>query len=226
VVHDGSVFGLSFSPDGQTALVSSLSDSLDLWDLASGEVIRSFVGHTLWTNKVVLSPDGQTAYSTSDDNTVRAWDFATGELVTTYQPFSDGGTAGLAISPDGGKLLVGRTWFDLDNVEPRDAVIALLDAKTGERLLNLEGHTGTVETITFSPDGRYALSGSWDRTVRLWDVSTGLQLAVLTGHTGIIWRVAFSPDGLTGYSTGEDGSLRLWDLRDYIGVEAGTTTES
>jgi WD40 repeat protein len=101
-------------------------------------------------------------------------------------------------------------------IEIQEADLALLDARTGEVLLNLEGHTAEPLSIVFSPDGRHALSGSRDQTVRLWDVTTGEQLAVFTGHTGIVWKVAISPDGLTGYSTSDDGSFRVWDLSPFI----------
>jgi WD40 repeat protein len=165
---------------------------------------------------LALSPDGETGYSTSLDQTVRVWNIATGEQLAAYQPFNDGFPNGLAVSPDGKQLLVGRDWLEYDPYGIQDGFIALLDTSTGETLSKLEGHTSVVEAITFSPDGRYALSGSRDQTVRLWDVSTGEQLAIFTGHTSEIWQVAFNPDGLTGYSTGLDGSLRVWDLREYL----------
>jgi WD40 repeat protein len=149
---------------------------------------------------------------------VRVWNVATGDLVATYRPFTDGFTNGLAVSPDGDKLLVGRDWQPYDPSVSYESVIALLDAGSGETLLNLEGHTATVASIAFSPDGRFALSGSRDQTVRLWDVNTGEQMAVFHGHAGEAWNVAFSPDGLTGYSTGSDGSLRVWDLREFVGA--------
>ncbi|HLF36449.1 MAG TPA: WD40 repeat domain-containing protein [Anaerolineales bacterium] len=217
--NQGEVFvDVQFHPDGRTALTASTDTTLALWDLASGEVIRRFEGHEDWVNDLALSSDGKTVYSTSWDNTVRVWNVGTGELLATYRPFEDGYTNGLAASPDGEYLLVGRDWYPYDPTLGYDGVMALLDADTGETLRSLEGHTAMVGALAFSPDGRYALSGSRDQTVRLWEANTGEQLKVFYGHAGEAWNVAFSPDGLTGYSTGSDGSLRVWDLREFVGA--------
>ena len=217
--NSGSV--IIFHPDGQTALGSTLDHNLALWDLASGEVLRAFEGHALRVNDLLLSPDGEIVYSTSKDNTVRAWRFATGDLIATYQPFAEEATNALAISPDGSRLLVGNDYLSAYSMADQrfitGARIAVLDTDTGETLMVLEGHTGGVKSIDLSPDGRYALSGSDDRTLRLWDLSTGEQLALLIGHTYDVTGVAFSPDDLTAYTTSRDGTWRVWDLRDYIG---------
>ena len=111
-------------------------------------------------------------------------------------------------------VFTGRHWSALVGAT---LLIAVLDTGTGETLMDLEGHTGGVKSIDLSPDGRYALSGSDDRTLRLWDLSTGEQLALLIGHTYDVTGVAFSPDDLTAYTTSRDGTWRVWDLRDYIG---------
>src|SRR5262249_33473964 len=66
----------------------------------------------------------------------------------------------------------------------------------GTALLELKGHTGTVNSVAFSPDGQRIVTGSGDRTVRVWDVKTGTTLAELKGHTGAVTNVSFSADGM------------------------------
>jgi WD40 repeat protein len=78
-------------------------------------------------------------------------------------------------------------------------------------LQKLEGHTGYVSAVAFSPDGSLLASASGDRTVRLWNPSTGQEVQKLEGHTGYVNAVAFSPDGSLLASASDDGTIRLWN---------------
>jgi len=74
------------------------------------------------------------------------------------------------------------------------------------------GHTEPVRSVAFSPDGRTAVSGSNDATLKLWEVATGNELRTLKGDTNGVNSIAFSPDGRNLLSGSADGTLRLWEV--------------
>ncbi|KAL5598560.1 uncharacterized protein BROUX77_006394 [Berkeleyomyces rouxiae] len=78
----------------------------------------------------------------------------------------------------------------------------------------LEGHTGSVHSVVFSPDGSLVASGSWDTMVRLWRTDDGTCVQQLQGHTKRVNSVAFSPDGRLVASGSWDTTIRLWRIDD------------
>ena len=84
------------------------------------------------------------------------------------------------------------------------------------------GHGNTLSTVALSADGRIALSGAHDKTLKLWDTATGKVLRTFVGHTGNISSTAISLDGRTALSGSEDQTLKLWDTT--TGQELRTLT--
>ncbi|KIK18249.1 hypothetical protein PISMIDRAFT_60878, partial [Pisolithus microcarpus 441] len=80
--------------------------------------------------------------------------------------------------------------------------------------LVLQGHTDSVNSIAFSPDGKRIVSGGDDKTVRVWDVEGGVQIgSPLEGHTEYyVTSVGFSPDGKRIVSSSGDKTVRVWDV--------------
>ena len=79
-------------------------------------------------------------------------------------------------------------------------------------LRTLAGHTGSVDAVSLTPDGRRAVSGSWDETLRVWDVESGQCLRTLEGHTSLVTAVGLMPDGRRAVSGSWDKTLRVWDV--------------
>jgi class 3 adenylate cyclase/GTPase SAR1 family protein len=76
----------------------------------------------------------------------------------------------------------------------------------------LKGHTGIVSGVTVTPDGKMAISTSYDKTLKVWNLETGRCKATFEGHTEMVLRAAVTPDGKTIVSGSEDNTLRVWDL--------------
>jgi WD40 repeat protein len=76
----------------------------------------------------------------------------------------------------------------------------------------LQGHMNSVNTISFSPDGKYLASGSSDKTVKIWDMELKTEIITLKNHLLKVNSVAFSPDGDYFISASDDRSIKLWNI--------------
>ena len=230
---------MAFSPDGsmlasaQAALGegrASLDYLVHVWDVRTGDKVKTFEGHVAKVNCVEFSPDGTLLASGSENGTIRLWDADTGQQLETYKGHTDAVNS-IAFSPDGKTLASGSGEWGLG----KDTTIRLWDVPsdrhrrnggggTWQRLARLfglgkasevlKGHGRVVNAVAFSPDGEIIASGSDDSTIRLWDPHNGMHLETLEGHKEIVNSIAFSPDGRTLASGSEDGTILLWNLSD------------
>jgi WD40 repeat protein len=200
-VQDGGVLSVTFSPDGKQIISASYDKTIKLWDIATGNEIRTFSGHTDRVESVAFSPDGKQIISASDDKTIKLWDVVTGREIRTFSGHTHR-VESVAFSPDGRQVLSG-SW---------DHTVKLWDAATGSEIRTFTGHTSIVNSVAFSPDGKQVLSGCYDKTIKLWDTATGNEIRTFSGHTDYVLSVAFSPDGKQVLSGCHDKTIKLWDV--------------
>ena len=75
-----------------------------------------------------------------------------------------------------------------------------------------QGHTQSINSVVYSPDGKRILSASKDKTIKEWSTSTGKCLRTLKGHTDIVNSISYHPDGTKVISGSVDSTVREWDL--------------
>ena len=86
------------------------------------------------------------------------------------------------------------------------------DAATfGVPKMALVGHSDFIQDVAISSDGQFALTGSWDRTLRLWDLATATTVHRFKGHTNDVMSVAFSVDNRQIVSGSRDKSIKVWN---------------
>jgi tRNA A-37 threonylcarbamoyl transferase component Bud32 len=197
--HREGAWGVAVSADGRLALSGGRDRAVRLWDLATGQEVRTFAGQGQEVRAVALAPDGRLALS-AGGVTLRLWDPATGQEVGRLVGHTDT-VKSVALAPDGRRAVSGGD----------DKAVRLWDV-AGRRLVRrLAGHSRDVTSVVVTPDGRHALSGSRDQTLRLWDLQTGGEVRRFGGR-GMVLAVAVSADGRYALSGSYDTTLRLWDL--------------
>ena len=85
------------------------------------------------------------------------------------------------------------------------------DTSYGYPKRSLHGHSHIVSDCVISSDGSYALSSSWDKTLRLWELSTGNTTRRFVGHTNDVLSVSFSADNRQIVSGSRDRTIKLWN---------------
>jgi WD40 repeat protein len=210
--YGGGVTSVAFSADSTRFVVGTLSRLVSLRNVPSGTSVRDFTGHTGSVNGVAISSNGSRILSGDSDARAILWDVASGAQVQLFVGH-DAAINGVAISPSNPNLVAtasddqtARLW----NAADGSLVRSLAPVFQGGVLVS--GHSNSVTSVAFSPDGARVLTGSVDRTAILWDVASGAQIRSLVGHTDRVASVAFSPDGTQAITGSGDGTARIWNV--------------
>lgn len=234
-------FAIACSPDGKH-LASGWEDGMiRIWDIPTGNCLKTLRGHTGWIRSLAFSADGHYLASAGVDCTIRSWN--TSNWLCTRELVGDVSFESVAFAPDGSKLAgssehVIQMWFLAVREEARtfeghadlirhiefdstgetlvscsdDGTIRLWDVMTGKCRETLREHANHISSFTLNADWSLLATGSEDRTVKIWDVSNRICVKTLHGHDSEVWAVSLTPDGALLASGGQDLTVRLWDV--------------
>lgn len=163
---------MALSPDGQTVVFGSWQNTIKLWNINTGQEIKTLTGHSGEVNAVAFSPDGKLLASGDNDQIIKLWDVSTGREVSNLTGHSDD-IESIAFSPDGETLASGSTGF-----------IKIWTLNTGEELLSLKVNE-SLNFLVFSPDSQLLVSNNgslqeqeYMRNIAIWQVPASSILTV------------------------------------------------
>ncbi len=198
--HTRPVLTLEISTDGTMLASGSADNTIALWDLATGTVLRKLEGHTRRVLDIDFTPDGTALYSTALDGVIIAWDVATGGIIDRTM-VGESPVWALDFSPSGDHFVTGAA----------DGNISLWDTQARTSVRRFSVHRGGVLSVSFGPDGESVISGSRDRTIIRWSMPT-------PGELSTVIRAERQVDAVSC------DALRVYDVTDVPCRPSTTTT--
>lgn len=193
---------LAVSPREPVVALGKTSGIIEVREVPSREIKRTWPAHTNAIRVIIFSPDGTQLATASATGEIRVWNIARQESVTQLAPRLRSITC-LAFSPDGRQLLVCG----------ESDTIWRYDLAHGRELSPLRTSEGWAVDAAFSPDGALLASSALQASaIDLRDMPSGNLRAVLRGAVQVPLRVAFSPDGRTLAAGLDTKGVTLWHL--------------
>ncbi len=221
------------SPDGRFALTTGWDATGRVWDLRTGALAATMVGHKGPIQRAEFTPDGTEAVDVCLDTTVKVWDVKTGDSLTTLR--GQDPLFSVAVTSDGGRAVTGdqkgrvqvwdlsvdREYFREARRFMRERMQALPEPDRSNRR-NLESlidfmhgsqrHFGPTNAAMSRDGKRLATAGEVDRLIKTWDLQSGKIEHVLGNGRDDLSLVAISPDGTRVVTGDNELKLRLWDV--------------
>ncbi|GMH33941.1 hypothetical protein BSKO_01775 [Bryopsis sp. KO-2023] len=183
---------------GDGSILSASRDrTISVWDSKEGRLLHRLHGHAHWVNSLALSSDS-VLRSGPFDHTGRA-------------PTTDEEARKVAIERY--ETATGKSPERLVSGSDDHTMILWKPAEGTKPLARMTGHQQLINQVQFSPDGRWIISASFDKSVKLWDGLNGTFVATFHGHVGPVFQVAWATDSRMFVSGSQDSTLKVWDMK-------------
>jgi ferric-dicitrate binding protein FerR (iron transport regulator)/tricorn protease-like protein len=208
--HKGWVRSVAFTPDGEYLLTGSADKTANMWEVATGKLVRTFGMHGDAINSVAVSPNGRYLATGGSDKVAALWDLTSARRLRNFIGHSDKVYA-VAFSPSGHRLVTGS----------KDESAMIWEVEAGKQAAPpCRPKKHFVNSVAYAPNERYIVTGLAQKEGRrmvggavLWDAQTGEGQKQFREKDGFVTSVVFSPDSRF-VATG-DNNLRLavlWDV--------------
>jgi WD40 repeat protein len=213
--HADRVMGIAITHDEKRAISVSHDETMKIWDLKTGDCLRTYSSQTSSSSKhklngVALTPNDRFVFSGATSSFIIVWDLE-GEEWWKYPDsliFGHPQIVGdIAVTPDGSKVISAS----------QDETLKIWSVSTQNELHTLKGHSYWVNGVTVTPDGQKVVSASEDKSIIVWDLSQGSKIHQLWGHESGVNTVAVTPDSKKIVSGSDDKKVKVWDIE--TGVE-------
>lgn len=206
---------LDITPDDRFVVFVGRQNLIQVCNLATGQIVRTFPFHDYRENVLVTSleitPDGKKIITSSegmkpDDNSLKVWDFESGEkimdLIGHERAVKD-----VAVTLDGNYVVSASS----------DQTLKIWDLNKGVEIRSFKGHNDGVYRVILTPDSKSAISGSVNGIIKVWDLATGRENRTFQGHQDWVTALSVSKDGryvasAGGYLARSSHVIRVWDL--------------
>lgn len=163
--HSDTVYGLEFSPDGKFLASAAADKFVKVFNVATGEFVRAFEGHTHHVMDVSWKGDGTALASAGADNAIKVWNAETGEQSRTIATYTRQVTS---------LQYVGLQ--DLFVSSSGDKRVFLHTASNGQPAREFKGNTDYVYRAATTPDGKVIVSGGEDGSVHVWNAADAAEI--------------------------------------------------
>ncbi|KAF8778448.1 WD repeat-containing protein 61 [Argiope bruennichi] len=208
--HALGVVSVDINEEGSVAASSSLDSHIRLWDLHTGQQLKSIDAGPVDAWTVTFSPDAKYIATGSHAGKINLYSVEHGKLESFLETKKF--TLSIAFSPDGKYLASGAI----------DGIIKVFDIAAGKLVHTLEGHAMPIRSLTFSKDSSMLITASddchikiynvsSDKTVKVWEIATRECIHTFNEHSDQVWSARYNHNGSKIVSVSDDRMINIYE---------------